>query len=399
MPKLTLDQIQCHGKRVLVRVDFNVPMDEQLNITDDTRIRAALPTIRKIIADGGKAILMSHLGRPKGQPNPKYTLRGVAKHLETLLGQSVVFADDCIGATAQNAVETLQAGQCLLLENLRFHPEEEANDAEFAKQLASLGDVFVDDAFGAAHRAHASVVGVTKYIAQCAAGYLMMAELKFLGAAVENPRRPYVVVIGGAKISGKIDVIRNLLPKCDSILIGGGMMFTFYKAMGWETGASLVESDKIDVAKEILALAEKQNVSFELPVDCIIADEFTKTANSKVCDVKNVPAGWMGLDIGPETVNKFSAIVAGAKTAIWNGPMGVAEFDKFAVGTNAIGKAMAQATKNGATTVVAGGDSVAAIHAMGLADGVSHVSTGGGASLEFLEGNILPGVAALTDVA
>jgi phosphoglycerate kinase len=397
MTKLTIDQLALNGKRVLVRVDFNVPLDEQLNITDDTRIRESLPTIQKIISDGGKAILMSHLGRPKGKPNPQFTLRGAAARLEQLLGKKVSFASDCIGESATNAVASMQNGDCLLLENLRFHAEEEANDPGFAKQLASLGDVYVNDAFGTAHRAHASTVGVTQFLSPCAAGYLMTKELTFLGQAVGNPKRPYVAVLGGSKISGKIDVIRNLLPKCDAILIGGGMMFTFYKALGWEIGKSILEEDKIALAKELLSIAAEKKVTLQLPVDCIAGDSFSNEAKTQICDVKNFPAEWLGLDIGPETMKMFAGHIAVAKTVVWNGPMGVFELEKFAGGTRAIAEAMAQATKKGATTIVGGGDSAAAITEMGYADRVSHVSTGGGASLEFLEGKILPGVAALTD--
>ncbi|HZV13124.1 MAG TPA: phosphoglycerate kinase, partial [Candidatus Kapabacteria bacterium] len=283
--------------------------------------------------------------------------------------------------------------------NLRFHAEEEANDPGFAKQLASLGDVYVNDAFGTAHRAHASTVGVTQFLSPCAAGYLMTKELKFLGEAVGNPKRPYVAVLGGSKISGKIDVIRNLLPKCDAILIGGGMMFTFYKALGWEIGKSILEEDKIGLAKELLSIAAEKKVTLQLPVDCIAGDVFSNDAKTQICDVKNFPFGWQGLDIGPETMKMFAGHIAVAKTVVWNGPMGVFEFEKFAGGTRAIAEAMAQATKKGATTIVGGGDSAAAITEMGYADRVSHVSTGGGASLEFLEGKILPGVAALTDAA
>ncbi len=394
---MTVDQLALNGKRVLVRVDFNVPLDEQLNITDDTRIRESLPTIQKIISDGGKAILMSHLGRPKGKPNPQFTLRGAAARLEQLLGKKVSFASDCIGESATNAVASMQNGDCLLLENLRFHAEEEANDPGFAKQLASLGDVYVNDAFGTAHRAHASTVGVTQFLSPCTAGYLMTKELTFLGQAVGNPKRPYVAVLGGSKISGKIDVIRNLLPKCDAILIGGGMMFTFYKALGWEIGKSILEEDKIALAKELLSIAAEKKVTLQLPVDCIAGDSFSNEAKTQICDVKNFPAEWLGLDIGPETMKMFAGHIAVAKTVVWNGPMGVFELEKFAGGTRAIAEAMAQATKKGATTIVGGGDSAAAITEMGYADRVSHVSTGGGASLEFLEGKILPGVAALTD--
>lgn len=398
MPKLSIDDIQLAGSRVLLRVDFNVPMDGSQQITDDTRIRVSLPTIRKIIDDGGRAVIMSHLGRPKGAPNQKYSLAPVAKHLESLLGQPVAFASDCIGATATDAAGRLNAGDVLLLENLRFHAEEEANDDNFAKQLAALGDVYVNDAFGTAHRAHASTVGVTKFIAQCAAGYLMMKELKYLDRLVDNPERPFVAVIGGSKISGKIDVMQNLFKLCDSILIGGGMMFTFNKALGRPIGASLVEEDKVALAQEIISHAAQSKVNLVLPVDCVVADAVTATAKTAVCDVRDVPDGWAGLDIGPASQKMFAEIIMKAKTVVWNGPMGVFELAPFAEGTRAVAEAMVKATRGGATTVVGGGDSAAAITQMGYDLHVSHVSTGGGATLEFLEGKTLPGVAALTTV-
>lgn len=398
MNKLTIDKVDLKGKRVLVRVDFNVPLDENLNITDDTRIVESLPTIKKIIADGGKAILMSHLGRPKGGPNPKYSLKPTAKRLSELLGKEVKLAPDCIGDEVNAMVNQMQNGDVLILENVRFHPEEEKNDPEFAKKLAELGDVYINDAFGSAHRAHASTEGVTKYIKINAAGYLMQKELEYLGAAVSNPKRPYVAILGGAKISGKIDVINNLFDKVNTLIIGGGMAFTFFKAQGKEIGKSLLEEEKIELAKEVLEKAKISGVKFLLPVDVVVASEFNNDSPATVVSVDAIPSDKMGLDIGPETIKLFREEILRAKTVVWNGPMGVFEFDNFAKGTIAIAEALAEATANGAVTVIGGGDSAAAIAKAGLKDKVSHVSTGGGASLEFLEGKILPGVAALNDI-
>jgi len=398
MNKLSIDKVELKGKRVLVRVDFNVPLDENLNITDDTRITESLPTIKKIISEGGKAILMSHLGRPKGGPNPKYSLKPAAKRLSELLGKDVKLAPDCIGAETKAMVDAMNNGDVLILENVRFHPEEEKNDPEFAKQLAELGDVYINDAFGSAHRAHASTEGITKYIKICAAGYLMQKELDYLGGAISNPKRPYVAILGGSKISGKIDVINNLLDKVDTLIVGGGMAFTFYKAEGKEIGTSLLEAEKIDLAKEVLNNVKKSGVKFLLPVDVVVASEFKNDSPSSIVSVDKIPADKMGLDIGPETVKLFSAEIANAKTVVWNGPMGVFEMDNFAKGTNAIAQALADVTAKGAITVIGGGDSAAAITKAGLKEKVSHVSTGGGASLEFLEGKVLPGVVALNDV-
>lgn len=398
MNKLTIDKVDLKGKRVLVRVDFNVPLDENLNITDDTRIVESLPTIKKIIADGGKAILMSHLGRPKGGPNPKYSLKPTAKRLSELLGKEVKLATDCIGDEVKAIVNQMQNGDVLILENVRFHPEEEKNDPEFAKKLAELGDVYINDAFGSAHRAHASTEGVTKFIKINAAGYLMQKELEYLGAAVSNPKRPYVAILGGAKISGKIDVINNLFDKVDTLIIGGGMAFTFFKAQGKVIGKSLLEEEKIELAKEVLEKAKTSGVKFLLPVDVVVASEFNNDSPATVVSVDAIPSDKMGLDIGPETIKLFREEILRAKTVVWNGPMGVFEFDNFAKGTIAIAEALAEATANGAVTVIGGGDSAAAIAKAGLKDKVSHVSTGGGASLEFLEGKILPGVAALNDI-
>ncbi|MGK9367655.1 phosphoglycerate kinase [Melioribacter sp. Ez-97] len=397
MKKLSIDKVDLKGKRVLVRVDFNVPYDENMNITDDLRIRAALPTIKKIISDGGKAILMSHLGRPKGNPNPKYSLKPVAVRLSELLGKEVKFAPDCIGDEVKAMADSLQEGEALLLENLRFHAEEEKNDPEFAKQLASLGDVYINDAFGSAHRAHASTEGVTKYIDICAAGYLMQKELDYLGGAIANPERPFTAILGGSKISGKIDVIENLLPKVDNLLIGGGMAYTFYKAMGYEIGKSLLEEEKIELAKEMLEKFKTSGKNVLLPKDNVVAPEFNNDAPAEVVDSDKIPADKMGLDIGPKTIEAFRQVILESKTIIWNGPLGVFEFDNFAKGTFAIAEALAEATAKGAKTIIGGGDSAAAIKKANLEDKVSHVSTGGGASLEFLEGKVLPGVAALND--
>jgi len=397
MKKLSVDDLSFKGKRTLIRVDYNVPLDENFKITDDIRITASLPTIKKVLKDGGKVILMSHLGRPKGGPNPKYSLKPVAVHLTQLLDMDVKFAPDCVGEQVEAIVKAMKDGDILLLENLRFHPEEEKNDPEFAKQLALLGDVYINDAFGTAHRAHASTEGVTKYISTCASGYLMQKELDYLGQAISEPARPYTAILGGAKISGKIDVIQNLLPKVDNLIIGGGMVFTFFKAMGYEIGASLLEAEKVELAKQTLETAKAQNKTIYLPVDIMAAAEFKNESSSIVCKADAMPADKMGLDIGPETIKIFREIILKSKTVVWNGPMGVFEFDNFSKGTDEIASALAEATKNGAVTVVGGGDSAAAIKKAGLDEKVSHVSTGGGASLEFLEGKVLPGVIALSD--
>lgn len=400
MNKLTIEDLSKRGelisKRVLVRVDFNVPMskDEPGKITDDKRIVESLPTIKRIISDGGKCILMSHLGRPKGEVNEKYSLRPVAAHLVTLLNSGVYFADDCIGDDAKRFVEEMKDGEILLLENLRFHKEEEKNDEAFSKVLASYGDIYINDAFGTAHRAHASTVGVTKFIKTCAAGYLMEKELDYLSRVITNPERPFLAILGGSKISGKIDVIRNLLPKADEILIGGGMIFTFFKAMGFEIGNSLLEEDKIGLAKELLNEAGSKLV---LPSDVVIADKFEEKSKFETVNANDIPPGKVGMDIGIKTINAYKAEVLKSKTIVWNGPMGVFEIKDFAKGTFDIAKALADATSLGAVTVIGGGDSAAAIAQAGLEKQVSHVSTGGGASLEFLEGKILPGVEALTD--
>jgi len=398
MKKLTIDNVDLSNKRVLVRVDFNVPLDENQNVTDDTRIRASLPTINKIISEGGKAILMSHLGRPKGERKPEFSLKPAAIKLGELLGKEIVFADDCIGEEVSKVVASMKRGDVVLLENVRFHPGETKNDPEFASKLALLGDVYINDAFGSAHRAHASTEGVTKYIKICAAGYLMQKELDYLGSALTNPVKPYCAVLGGAKISGKIDVINNLINKVNTLLIGGGMAFTFFKAQGKEIGSSLLEEEKLELAGEILQKIDNSNTRLLLPVDVIVASEFNNESPAETVSVDNIPANKMGLDIGPETVKLFSDELLQSKTIVWNGPMGVFEMDNFAKGTFAVGKSLAKATSKGSVTIIGGGDSAAAISKAGLADKVSHVSTGGGASLEFLEGKILPGVAALNDV-
>jgi len=395
MKRLFIDDIELKSKRVLIRVDFNVPLDENCNITDDTRIRAALPSIRKIISDGGRAILMSHLGRPKGKVIPEMSLKPCAGRLGEILGQDVRIAPDCIGEETEKLVADLNDGECILLENLRFHKEETDNDSDFAKNLANLGDVYINDAFGTAHRAHASTAGICEFIEKRAAGYLMEKELKFLGGVLENPARPFVAIMGGAKISGKIDLIMNFLDKVDTILIGGGMTGTFFKAQGIEIGSSLCEEDKIDLAADILKKAEEKGSDFVLPVDVVIADEFKNDATKNEVDIKDIPEGWMQLDIGKNTIKLFSEKIASAKTILWNGPMGVFEMNNFSHGTKAVAEEIAKGKEEGTLSVVGGGDSVAALKKFALTDKMSHVSTGGGASLELLEGKELPGVKAL----
>jgi phosphoglycerate kinase len=397
MNKKTIDDVVLKGKKILVRVDFNVPLDENQKITDDTRIRESLPTIKKIISDGGRAILMSHLGRPKGKVNPKYSLKPTVERLSELLGTTVRFSCDSRGVVAKTAVDALKEGEVLILENLRFYAEEEANDVEMSKELASYGDIYVNDAFGTAHRAHASTEGITKFISPCVAGYLMKKEIEYLGMAVGNPKRPYLAILGGAKIAGKIDVIQNLMQKVDVLLIGGGMSYTFFKAMGLEVGKSMLDLEKVELAKKILEEAKAKNIKLLLPIDCVIADKIAEDVNTKIVKSENIPADMEALDIGPETIKLYSKEIKAAKTVVWNGPMGVFEYDKFAVGTNAIAKVLADATKEGVITIIGGGDSAAAITKIGLEKSVSHVSTGGGASLEFLEGKELPGLAALAD--
>lgn len=382
------------GKHVLLRVDLNVPL-ENGHITDDTRIVESLPTIDEIIDKGGIPVLMAHLGRPKGQKNPEFSLAPIAHHLSNHYGYNVIFADDCIGESAKKAVHDAHVGDIVLLENLRFYAEEEKNDSEFARQLASLGDCYVNDAFGAAHRAHASIEAITKFVDERYAGSLMIKELKYLGNAVDEPRRPFTAVIGGAKISGKIDVINSLLNKCDNIIIGGGMMFTFYKAMGYEIGKSLLEADKVELAKQVLETAKSHGKHLLLPLDVVVADKFSNDANYKTVDANSISSEDIGMDIGVKTIEQYKDIISSSKTVVWNGPMGVFEMSNFARGTFAIAESLATATENGAITIVGGGDSAAAINQMNFEKKVSHVSTGGGASLEYLEGKVLPGVKAL----
>jgi phosphoglycerate kinase len=392
-----LSSADLSGKTVFVRVDFNVPLDKAtLAITDDTRIRAALPTIKDLTAKGAKVVLSSHMGRPKpGEDNSKLKLDPVAKRLSELLGQDVIKCDDCIGDEVAAKVGAMQGGQVALLENVRFYAEEEKNDPEFAKKLASVADLYVNDAFGTAHRAHASTEGVTKYLSPSVAGHLIEKELQFLQSAIDNPQRPLAAIVGGSKVSSKITVIDTLLDKVDKLLIGGGMIFTFYKARGLNVGKSLVEEDKLELARELEAKAKAKGVQLLLPVDVVVADNFDANANAQTVDISSIPDGWMGLDIGPASVKEFQDALADCKSVIWNGPMGVFEFDKFAVGTEAIARTLADLTKTGTTTIIGGGDSVAAVEKVGVAEQMSHISTGGGASLELLEGKVLPGIAAL----
>lgn len=385
------------GKRVLLRADFNVPLDENQSITDDTRIRAALPTIQDLIKKGAKVIACSHMGRPKGQVKENLRLTPVAKRLSELLGQDVKICDDCVGDSVTAIINGMANAQVILLENLRFHAEEEKNEADFAKKLAANADLYVNDAFGTAHRAHASTEGVTHYLSPSVAGYLIEKELKYLQNAIENPQRPLAAIIGGSKVSSKIGVIETLLDKCNKLLIGGGMIFTFYKARGLSVGKSLVEEDKLDLAKSLEAKAKEKGVDLLLPTDVVIADNFAADADDRTVAVENIPDGWMGLDIGPNSVKKFQEALSNCKAVIWNGPMGVFEFDKFAVGTETIARTLADLTGEGVTTIIGGGDSVAAVEKVGVADKMSHISTGGGASLELLEGKELPGIVALDE--
>ncbi|HEX4028756.1 MAG TPA: phosphoglycerate kinase [Terracidiphilus sp.] len=404
MSKLTIRDVELANKHVFIRVDFNVPLSEDgATITDDTRIVATLPTIQYAVEHKAKVILASHLGRPKGKPDPRYSLRPVVDRLRELLDQkendysiNVAFAPDCVGEVASELARQLESGQVLLLENLRFHAEEEANDPAFSKALASLAEIYVNDAFGAAHRAHASTEGIARHVKTCVAGLLMEKEITYLGKALEAPEKPFVAIIGGSKISGKIDVIDNLLDKVDTLVIVGGMAYTFQRALGITTGKSLVEEDKIDMAREAIAKAKAKGVHLLLPVDNILADSFSPHAQTQPWDTsKHFPADWQGLDIGPQSIAAIEKIIAGAKTVVWNGPAGVFEFARFAVGTNAIAKAVA--ANKIAISIIGGGDSVSAINQAGVAAHITHISTGGGASLEFLEGKKLPGVEALTD--
>lgn len=392
--KKTVDDINVKGKRVLVRCDFNVPLQDG-KITDEVRIVEALPTIKKLINDGGKVILCSHLGKPKG-PDPKFTLAPVAERLSQLLGKKVVFANDdnVVGEKAKAAIAAMKEGDVVLLENTRFRPEETKNGEAFSKDLASICDVFVDDAFGTAHRAHCSNVGVTQFVKTAVVGYLMQKEIQFLGNAVNNPERPFVAILGGSKVSSKISVIENLLDKVDTLIIGGGMAYTFMKALGEEVGNSLLEPDYIDFAKKMMEKAEKKGVKLLIPVDTVVADSFSNDANFKTVGRGGIEPGWQGLDIGEQTRKLYTEALKGAKTVVWNGPMGVFEMPNFAAGTLAIAKALAELD---ATTIIGGGDSVAAVNQLGYGDKMTHISTGGGASLEFLEGKELPGIAAAND--
>jgi phosphoglycerate kinase len=396
MNKLSIRDLELHGKRVFIRVDFNVPMAGD-KVEDDTRIRETLLTLRYAIDQGARLVLASHLGRPKGKVDPKYTLAPVAERLRELLGKPVAFAADCVGADAEAKSKALRDGEVLLLENVRFHPQEEANDPEFSRLLAQLCDgLFVCDAFGSSHRAHASVVGITKFVRQAAAGLLMEKELTYLGKAVSNPDHPFVAILGGAKVSDKIEVVQNLMKLADTLLIGGAMAYTFLKSQGLPIGKSLVENDKLDLARELLEDARRRNFRFVLPVDHMVA-ESPNSAETKVTDIAQTPENLMGLDIGPKTIALFNEQITGARTIVWNGPLGIFEKPAFAQGTLAIARAVAAASSAGATSIVGGGDSVAAIEHSGVASKISHISTGGGASLEFLAGEKLPGVEALTN--
>ncbi|MEI8032859.1 MAG: phosphoglycerate kinase [Chlorobiaceae bacterium] len=397
MQKKTLSDISIQGKRVLMRVDFNVPLDEKKNITDSKRIVESLPSIRKVLDGGGRLILMSHLGRPKGKVNMEYSLAPVAAKLAALIDAPVTMAKDCVGTEVMQEVLAMRDGEVILLENLRFHPEEEANDPEFAKELASLGEVYVNDAFGTAHRAHASTEGITHFVPVAVAGYLIERELLYLGKALQEPERPFVAILGGSKISGKIDVLENLFKKVDTVLIGGAMVFTFFKAQGYNVGNSLVEESKIELALEILEQAKKLGIKLLLPEDVIVTSEISADAPFHAELISAIPDGMIGVDIGPKAAEAYRNEIIGARTVLWNGPMGVFEIDNFASGTMAVAQALVDATAKGAITIVGGGDSAAAIAKAGLGSGITHISTGGGASLEFLEGKELPGIAALND--
>lgn len=394
--KKTLDALPVKGKRILARVDYNVPLNDRQEITDDTRIRETLPTLQFLLEKGAAIILCAHLGRPKGKPNPVYSLKPVAQRLGELLKRPVQMAPDCVGAAVQKMAEALKPGDVLLLENLRFHPEEENNSEDFAKSLAALAEGFVQDAFGAVHRAHASTAGVPKYLPS-AAGFLLAKEIFYLGKALENPEHPFVAILGGSKVSDKIEVIDSLLGKVNALIIGGAMAYTFLKAQGIEIGNSRVENDKLDVAKSLLQKAKSRGVEIVLPADHVIVEKVDAQASSKTTSGPAIPAGWIGVDIGPASVKTIAPVLKKARTVVWNGPMGIFEMPAFAKGTFAVAQALAEATAQGATTIIGGGDSVAAVHQAHLAEKMSHISTGGGASLEFLEGKTLPGIAALPD--
>jgi len=394
MDKKTIEKVDLKGKRVFIRADFNVPLDENGNITDDTRIRSTLPTINYALDNGAKVILASHLGRPKGKPNPKYSLAPVALRLNRLLNKEVKFAKDCIGPDVEHMVQGMRPGDVLLLENLRFHAEEEKNDEGFSKALAAFTDIYVNDAFGTAHRAHASTYGITKFVKESVAGFLMKKEIDYLQKTVANPVRPFVAILGGAKVSGKIGVIENLQNKVDKIIVGGAMAFTFIKARGQEVGGSLVEPEMLEMAQRIRKGVRDKGVKFYLPVDFVVAENTNDGAETKIVTSQEIPKGWVGLDIGPATVRLFSEAIQDAKTIIWNGPMGMFEKDAYSRGTFAIARSVADAY---ATTIVGGGDTDVAVHKAGVSDSITFISTGGGASLELLEGKELPGLAALTD--
>jgi len=394
MPKLSIRDLDVKGKRVFMRVDFNVPLSDAQEITDDTRVRASLPSIQWALERRARLILASHLGRPKGKPNPKMSLRPVAARLSQLLGKPVTFATDCVGAEVEEQAATLKDGEVLLLENLRFHPEEEKNNPEFSRRLAALAEVYVNDAFGSAHRAHASTEGITRYLSPCAAGFLMEKELEYLGKAVENPARPYTAIVGGAKVSDKIELLQNLMKFADSVLVGGAMAYTFLKAQGVEVGLSKTEDDKLDLARDLLQFAERRSIKFRLPSDHVVAEKVDPSAAAEVVNTASIPANRLGVDIGPTTRAEYAREIARAKTIVWNGPMGVFEIEQFAQGTLEVARAVAASS---AVSIVGGGDSVAAVAKAGVAEKITHISTGGGASLEFLSGMTLPGVAALTE--
>lgn len=394
----TIDTLSFSGQKALIRVDFNVPLNDQQQITDDTRIRAALPTIQKIVADGGSVILMSHLGRPKNGPEAKFSLRHLVAHLSSALKTEVQFADDCIGDSAVTLAGNLQPGQVLLLENLRFYKEETAGDRAFAEKLSQLGDIYVNDAFGTAHRAHASTTIVAAFFPEKKVfGYLIANELKSIGKVLTDAEAPYTAIIGGAKVSSKITIMHQLLPKIDRLLVGGGMAYTFIKAQGGNIGSSLVEDEHLATAADLITQAKEHNVELILPADTVVADAFSNDANRNTCPIGEIPEGWMGLDIGPDSIAAYAAAIESSKTILWNGPMGVFEMENYALGTKAAAEAVARATANGAFSLVGGGDSVAAVNQVGLADQVSYVSTGGGALLEYLEGKVLPGIQAILD--
>ncbi len=394
----SIDNYDFKGKKALIRVDFNVPLNEKFEITDDTRMRAAIPTIKKVLSGGGSVILMSHLGRPKNGPEDKFSLKHIQKHLEELLGTNVRFADDCIGESARKQAAELKPGEVLLLENLRFYKEEEKGDEEFAHKLAELGDVWINDAFGTAHRAHASTAVIAKFFPHDKLfGYVMKGEVESVDKVMRNPERPFTAIMGGSKVSSKIDIILNLIGKVDNLILGGGMTYTFKKALGGHVGSSICEEDKLDLAREILQKAQEAGVNLLLSNQAVIADAFSNDANTELCDPMNIPDGWEGLDIGPETRERFAKVIESSKTILWNGPVGVFEMPKFAAGTEAIAEAIVKATEKGAFSLIGGGDSVAAINQFGLADKVSYVSTGGGALLEYIEGKKLPGIEAIRE--